>query len=143
MFGIEGHSIETMVEMLAGVTLLIAWVFVQVAFARYYAHEFYRRKAGSDNSGFEFPNNPHPDYWDFIRFAFVIGMRIQVPRVQVTSKKMRRAVIVQSIVSFIFNLSILVLAILIVAPDLRFALRLLIIGIAITYFLAAIFWYWR
>jgi uncharacterized membrane protein len=55
MFGIEGHSIETMVEMLAGVTLLIAWVFVQVAFARYYAHEFYRRKAGSDNSGFEFP----------------------------------------------------------------------------------------
>jgi uncharacterized membrane protein len=143
MFGIEGHSIETMVEMLAGVTLLIAWVFVQVAFARYYAHEFYRRKAGSDNSGFEFPNNPHPDYWDFIRFAFVIGMRIQVPRVQVTSKKMRRAVIVQSIVSFIFNLSILVLAILIVAPDLRFALRLLIIGIAITYFLAAIFWFWR
>jgi uncharacterized membrane protein len=143
MYGIEGHSIETMVEMLAGVTLLIAWVFVQVAFARYYAHEFYRRKAGSDNSGFEFPNNPHPDYWDFIRFAFVIGMRIQVPRVQVTSKKMRRAVIVQSIVSFIFNLSILVLAILIVAPDLRFALRLLIIGIAITYFLAAIFWYWR
>jgi uncharacterized membrane protein len=143
MFGIEGHSIETMVEMLAGVTLLIAWVFVQVAFARYYAHEFYRRKAGSDNSGFEFPNNPHPDYWDFIRFAFVIGMRIQVPRVQVTSKKMRRAVILQCIVSFIINLSILVLAILIVAPDLRFALRLLIIGIAITYFLAAIFWYWR
>jgi len=143
MFSIEGHSIETMVEMLAGVTLLIAWVFVQVAFARYYAHEFYRRKAGSDNSGFEFPNNPHPDYWDFIRFAFVIGMRIQVPRVQVTSKKMRRAVIVQSIVSFIFNLSILVFAILIVAPDLRFALRLLIIGIAITYFLAAIFWFWR
>jgi len=109
MFGIEGHSIETMVELLAGVTLLIAWVFVQVALARYYAHEFYRWKAGSDNSEFEFLNNPHPDYWDFIRFAFVIGMRIQVPRVQVTSRKMRRAVIVQCIVSFIFNLSILVL----------------------------------
>ena len=27
--------------------------------------------------------------------------------------------------------------------DLRLALRLFIIGIAITYFLAAIFWYWR
>jgi len=34
--------------------------------------------------------------------------------VQVTSKKMRRVVIVQCIVSVIFNLSILVLAILIV-----------------------------
>ena len=114
MFSIEGHSNETMVELLAGVTLLISWVFVQVAFARYYAHEFYSQKAGSDNSGFEFPNNPLPDYWDFIRFAFVIGMRIHVPRVQVTSKKMRRVVIVQCIVSVIFNLSILVLAILIV-----------------------------
>jgi hypothetical protein len=27
--------------------------------------------------------------------------------------------------------------------DLHFALRLVIIGIAVTYFLAAIFWYWR
>jgi uncharacterized membrane protein len=115
MFSIEGRSIETMVELLAEVTLLISWVFVQVAFARYYAHEFYSRNAGSDNSGFEFPNNPHPDYWNFIRFAFIIGMRIQVPRVQVTSKKMRRVVIVQCIVSVIFNLSIVVLAILIVA----------------------------
>jgi uncharacterized membrane protein len=115
MFSNEGHSIETTVELLAGVSLLISWVFVQVAFARYYAHEFYSQKAGSDNSGFEFPNNPLPDYWDFIRFAFVIGMRLQVPRVQVTSKKMRRVVIVQCIVSVIFNLSILVLAILIVA----------------------------
>ena len=54
---------------------------------------------------------PLPDYWDFIRFAFVIGLGIQVPRVQVTSKKMRRVVIVQSILSFILNLSIFMLAI--------------------------------
>jgi uncharacterized membrane protein len=115
MFSINGHATETMVVLLAEVTLLISWVFVQLAFARYYAHEFDSRKAGSDNSGFEFPNNPLPDYWDFIRFAFIIGMRIQVPRVQVTSKKMRRVVIVQCIVSVIFNLFILALAILILA----------------------------
>jgi len=115
MFSIEGHSNEIMVELLVGVTLLISWVFVQVAFARYYAQEFYSQKAGSDNSGFEFPNNPRPDYWDFIRFAFVIGMRIHVPRAQVSSKKMRRAVIVQCIVSVIFNLFIVTPAILIVA----------------------------
>jgi uncharacterized membrane protein len=115
MFSIGGHSIETMVELLAEVTLLISWIFVQLAFARYYAYQFYSRKARSDNSGFEFPNNPLPDYWDFIRFAFVISMRIQVPRVQVTSKEIRRVVIVQCVVSVIFNLSILVLAILIAA----------------------------
>ena len=38
MFSIEGHSNETSVELLAGVMHLILWVFVQVAFARYYAH---------------------------------------------------------------------------------------------------------
>jgi uncharacterized membrane protein len=115
MFSIGEHSIETMVELLAEVTLLISWVFVQVAFARYYEHEFYSREAGSDNSRFVFPNNPLPDHWDFIRFAFVIGMRIQVPRVQVTSKKMRRVVILQCVASVILNLSILGLTILIVA----------------------------
>ena len=119
MFGIEGSSTETLVELLAGVTLLISWVFVQVVFALYYAHECYGKNAEFSNSGFVFPNNPLPDYWDFIRFALVIGMRIQAPRVQVTSKKMRRVVIVQCIVSFIFNLSILMLAITIVARRYR------------------------
>src|SRR5450759_4033938 len=83
--------------------------------ADYYAHEFYGKSAGSSNSGFVFSNNPLPDYWDFIRFAFVMGMRIKAPRVQVTSKKMRRVVIVQCIVSVILNTSILMLAIMIVA----------------------------
>jgi hypothetical protein len=35
MFGIEGHSTETLVELLSEVTLLISWVFVQVVFALY------------------------------------------------------------------------------------------------------------
>ena len=113
--GIEGYSTETLVELLVEVTLLISWVFVQVVFALYYAHEFYGKDADSRNAGFVFPNNSLPVYWDFIRFAFVIGMRIQVPRVQVTSKKMRRAVIVQCILSVIINTSILMLAIMIVA----------------------------
>ena len=78
MFGIDGHSTETLVELLSEVTLLISWVFVQVVFALYYAHEFYGKSAESSNSGFVFSNNPLPDYWDFIRFAFVIGMRLSL-----------------------------------------------------------------
>jgi uncharacterized membrane protein len=119
MFSIEGHSIETMMELLAGITLLVSWVFVQVAFALYYEHEFYGRDAERRNTGFEFPNKPLPDYWDFIRFAFVIGMRIHAPRVQVTSKKMRRAVIIQCILSVILNTSILMVAILIMVRGYR------------------------
>ena len=115
IFGIQGHSTETLVELLSGVTLFISWAFVQVVFALYYARKFYGKSANSSNSELLFPNNPLPDYWDFIRSAFVIGLRIQAPRVQVTNKKMRRVVIVQCIVSFILNLCIFMLAITIVA----------------------------
>lgn len=37
VFSIEEDLSETVVELLAGVTLVISWVFVQVAFALYYA----------------------------------------------------------------------------------------------------------
>lgn len=96
------------------VTLLVSWVFVQVVFALYYAHEYYGKNANSKNADFVFPDNRLPNYWDFIRFALVIGMRIQVPRVQVTSKRMRRVVMVQCLVSVIFNTSILMLVMLLV-----------------------------
>jgi uncharacterized membrane protein len=115
VFGIEAYLTETAAELISAIALFITWVFIQVVFAFYYAHEFYGKNAKPSNSGFVFPNSRLPDYWDFIRFAFVIGMRIQVPRVQVTSKKLRRVVIVQCIVSVILNTSIFVLAILIVA----------------------------
>jgi uncharacterized membrane protein len=110
MFDFEGHSSETLKELLSGITLVISWVSVQVIFALYYAHKFYDRNVEHGNNGFTFPNNPLPDYWNFIRFAFVIGMRIQVPRVQVTSKTMRRVVLAHSVLSFILSVAILVLA---------------------------------
>jgi uncharacterized membrane protein len=119
MFGIEGHSNELLAPLLAGVTLPISWVFVQVVFANYYAHEFYRQNVNSSNLGFEFPKNHLPNYWDFIRFAFGIGIRIQAPRVRVTSKKMRMVLLAHSIVSYILNMSILVIAITIVTRRYR------------------------
>jgi uncharacterized membrane protein len=112
MLSIEGHSIDRIVTEVA---LVISWIFVQVAFGLYYAREYYSPKAKSSNGGFEFANNSLPHFWDFIHFAFVIGMRIQTPRVPVTSKKMRRAVIVHCIMSMILNTAILLWAILIVA----------------------------
>lgn len=114
MFRIEWYSQETLAELLSVVTLLVSWVLIQVAFARYYAHEFYGRNSDPGDPAFVFPNRPQPDYWDFIRFAFVIGMRIGTPRAQVTSRKMRRVVIAHCAVSFILNLSIFMLAVLIV-----------------------------
>jgi uncharacterized membrane protein len=116
MIGIEGPSNETLGQLLAWVTLIVLWVFVQVVFALYYAHEFYGPNAQSSNAQFVFPDRPLPDYWDFVRFAFCIGLRVRAPRVQVTSRKMRRVVLAHSMISFVFNVSIFVLGVAIIAP---------------------------
>ena len=114
MFSIEWPSHETLGPLLACVSLIVSWVFVQVVFALYYAHEFYDPNAQCSNAQFVFPDSRLPDYWDFVRFSFGIGMRVRAPRVQVTSKKMRRVVLAHSMISFVFNVSIFVLAIAIV-----------------------------
>lgn len=115
MFAIEGPAYETLGLLLTCIALVVSWVFVQVVFALYYAHEFYGPNAQSGNAQFVFPDRHLPDYWDFARFAFGIGMRVRAPRVQVTSKKMRRVVLAHSMISFVFHVSIFVLAIAIIA----------------------------
>jgi uncharacterized membrane protein len=52
-----------------------------------------------------------PDYFDFAYFSFVIGMTCQVSDVQITSRRMRRLTLVQSVLSFGFNTVILALLI--------------------------------
>jgi uncharacterized membrane protein len=91
-------------------TILLSWSFIQVMFAFHYAHEFYaehRQAAG----GLGFPGKEPPDYWDFLYFAFVIGMTFQVSDVTVRSKLMRRTVMAHGLLSFIFNVTFLALAI--------------------------------
>ena len=53
----------------------------------------------------------HEGYWDFLYFSFVIGMTSQVSDVCVTSKSLRRTVTAHGLLSFIFNVTLLALAI--------------------------------
>ncbi|MBV9521722.1 MAG: DUF1345 domain-containing protein, partial [Alphaproteobacteria bacterium] len=61
--------------------------------------------------GLAFPGEARPDYWDFLYFAFVVGMTCQVSDVQVTSRAMRRLTLIHGIVAFFFNTVILALTI--------------------------------
>jgi len=95
---------------LAVVTILLSWFFTDTIFAFTYAHDYYgdnRSKA----SGLSFPGNEQPDYWDFIYFSFVIGMTAQVSDVAVTSRSIRRTVVVHGVVSFLFNAALLALTV--------------------------------
>jgi uncharacterized membrane protein len=97
--------------LIAVVTILSSWFFIHTIFALHYAHEFYGERGGSKKSGLKFPDDNDPDYWDFVYFSFVIGMTAQVSDVAVTAKSIRQTVTAHSIVSFLFNVSLLALTI--------------------------------
>jgi uncharacterized membrane protein len=104
----SGHDPAHLV--LAVVTILLSWAFIHVIFAVHYANEYYgaqRRKI----IGMVFPKDDEPDYWDFLYFSFVVGMTSQVSDVAVASKLVRRTVLAHGIVSFLFNVTLLALAV--------------------------------
>ncbi|EEW25919.1 DUF1345 domain-containing protein [Rhodobacter ferrooxidans] len=92
-------------------TLLSAWLFVNLVFAFHYAHVFYDQAGGKDVGGLGFPGAEPPIFADFCYFSFVIGMTSQVSDVPVLARSLRRVVMVQGIIAFLFNLGVLALTV--------------------------------
>jgi uncharacterized membrane protein len=96
---------------LAVTTILLSWAFVHTIFTFHYAHEYYGERRDGIIGGLTFPEDPNPDYRDFLYFSLVIGMTSQVSDVQVTSKVIRRLVAIHGVLSFFFNLVVLALTV--------------------------------
>ena len=98
---------------LAMVALALSWLFIQTIYAFRYAHRYYQveKCREPDGPALAFPNQPDPDYFDFLYYSFVIGMTSQVSDVQVTSREMRRLTLGHSILAFAFNVLIVALTI--------------------------------
>jgi uncharacterized membrane protein len=93
-------------------TLGLSWLVTQIVFAMRYAHEYYTSTDGVvPDRGLDFPGCEDPDYWDFVYFAFVLGMTFQVSDVQITSRKLRRLAAVHGVLGFLFNTIILALTV--------------------------------
>ena len=114
--GVELHGIhdapasQQIVRLaVAGVTILCSWFFVQAIYAIHYAHEFYGD--GGERRGLAFPQENEPDYWDFFYFSFTMGAASQTSDVAVVSRRMRRLVLVHTVLAFLFNTTVLALAI--------------------------------
>ncbi len=89
------------------VTVSGSWLLVPTLFALDYAREYY---ATADGGGLVFPGAAtgfRPDYTDFAYFAFTIAVASQTADVAITTRPMRRLVLVQSVLSFVFNATIL------------------------------------
>lgn len=92
-------------------TILLSWTFVHTMFSFHYAHEYYGEGRDGVIGGLKFPDDPNPDYRDFMYFSLVIGMTSQVSDVAVTSKVIRRMAAVHGVLSFFFNLTVLALTV--------------------------------
>lgn len=97
-------------------SIICAWLVTHTMFALHYAHGYYGDVDGDWTTeeradGLEFPNTPDPDYWDFIYYAFTVGMTAQTSDVQVASSAMRRLTLAHAVLSFVFNTVILALSV--------------------------------
>ena len=85
--------------------MLLSWLLIHTTFTLRYAHIFYgnhEEKPDTHAGGLEFPKEDKPDYLDFAYFSFNVGMTFQVSDVVVTSKRLRKLVLLHSLISFIF-----------------------------------------
>ena len=99
-------------------TIPLSWSFIHTIFALHYAHEYYAEHRGT-GGGLRFPNDPEPDYWDFVYFAFGIGMAAQVADVMVTARNIRWTVTIHSMLSFFFNVTLIALTVSIVGDAIK------------------------
>jgi uncharacterized membrane protein len=98
-------------------SVILSWIMIHTVFAIRYAHLYYkllfeeRMSQKEHKGGLIFPNDDPPDYFDFAYFSFVIGMTWQVSDVQISSRRIRRMVLIHALLSFIYNTVILALTI--------------------------------
>ncbi len=92
--------------LLTGATILGSWFFTGVLFTFHYSRMYYL--SSSNSRPLKFPDDEqHPDYWDFLYFAFTIAVAVQTADVSVMSRSMRKIVLAQSILGFLFNMVII------------------------------------
>ncbi|KLK94162.1 membrane protein [Microvirga vignae] len=110
LYGLHDTDNEQVFRLaIAGVTILCSWFFVHTIYAIHYAHEYYGDRG--ERQGLAFPHKDKPDYWDFLYFSFNLGAAGQTSDVAIVSKRMRRLALAHTILAFLFNTTILALAV--------------------------------
>ena len=98
---------EPLTKGLVITTLFLAWLFSNLVYAFHYAHLAYRAVKSGRDSGIDFPGTKEPTYWDFIYFAFTLGMTFQTSDVTISDSGIRKFVTFHSFAAFVFNIGVL------------------------------------
>jgi uncharacterized membrane protein len=89
-----------------GLTIVGSWLATGVIFSLHYARLFYTAETPLPALRFA-DGEENPDYWDFLYFSFTISVAVQTADVGVASRDLRKTVLAQSLIGFLFNTAIL------------------------------------
>ena len=95
----------------AMLTIAVSWILVNTVFTLRYAHLYFLSKTG----GLDFHGETPPDYRDFAYMAFTVGMTYQVSDTEVRDPAIRRLVLQQALLSYLFGAFIIAATINVVA----------------------------
>lgn len=105
---------DTRYVVLALATVAGSWLLLPIEFGLAYASLYHRE--GKGRHGLEFPGDDEaPDYADFLYFSITVAATSQTSDVVVSAKHMRRLVLLQALLAFLFNTGVLALSINILA----------------------------
>jgi uncharacterized membrane protein len=89
-----------------GLTVIGSWLLIGVIFSVHYARLYYTWDGKEPALRFA-EGLTTPNYWDFLYFSFTIGVAVQTSDVGVATRSMRKVVLGQSLIGFLFNTAIL------------------------------------
>ena len=89
-----------------GVTVIGSWLLIGMIFSVHYARLFYTWDGKEPALRFA-DGLKKPNYWDFLYFSFTIGVAVQTADVGVATRDIRKIVLAQSLIGFVFNTAIL------------------------------------
>lgn len=98
--------------------MILSWSIVHTQYIFHYAHEYYDCDDEEENNqkgGLDFPEDDEPNYLDFAYFSLCMGCTYQVSDVSVTSKLLRKIVMLHGLISFFLNTFVVALTINMVA----------------------------
>ena len=117
----DNHKHSSAELLMSLISLPLGWLTIHTMAAFHYAHVYWRdddevrdakgRPIRQPVGGLDFPGNTPPQGWDFFYFAIVIGMTAQTADTNVTTTRMRKLVILHSLITFLFNTVIVAAAV--------------------------------
>ncbi|MFD1326813.1 DUF1345 domain-containing protein [Mycoplana ramosa] len=88
-------------------SVVLGWFTIHTMAAVHYAHIYWRPHGGKrvqpGQRGLDFPQTDQPGIYDFLYFAFIVGMTAQTSDTAITTTEMRKLNLLHAIASFFFN----------------------------------------